>query len=199
MIDLRLGDCREWLATLPQVDAVVTDPPYGIRMARSRRMVVERGFAVSAWDDAPISQEDIDLVRSKGKAVVIWGGNYYYLPPTRGFLIWDKKNDGRDFAECEFAWTNVDSVARMFRMRPQNMDGGKVHPTQKPLALMEWIVARITNPGDTVLDPFMGSGTTGVACVKLGRNFIGGEIDPTHYATAQRRIADAQAQLALPV
>jgi DNA modification methylase len=196
-VELILGDCLDVLPGLGAVDCVITDPPYGIGIARSHRLVVERGIQVSDWDDKPAAQSTIDLLLKLADKVVIWGGNYFRLPPTRGYLVWDKDNDGRDFGECEYAWTNVDSVSRMFRYRPQNMDGGKVHPTQKPIALMKWCLERVSQPGDTVLDPFMGSGSTGVACVQLGRNFIGIEKDEGYFAIAQRRIAAAQAQPAL--
>jgi len=126
---------------------------------------------------------------------VIFGGNYFRLPPSRGWIVWDKKNDGRDFAEAELAWTNVDGVVRVFRKRPQNMDGGKVHPTQKPVSLMEWVLLKFTKKGDTILDPFMGSGSTGVACVRTGRNFIGIEKDPEYFAIAEKRIVGAQPAL----
>jgi DNA modification methylase len=198
-VKLICGDCLDVLPGLASgsVDAVVTDPPYGIGIARSHRLVVEKGWAAGEWDDVPLDQSAIDLLVGLAPNVIIWGGNYYRMPPTRGYLVWDKDNDGRDFGECEYAWTTLDSVSRIFRYRPQNMDGGKVHPTQKPIALMKWCVEKISRPGDTILDPYMGSGTTGIACAQLGRNFIGIEKDPHYFAIAQRRIEQAQAQPAL--
>lgn len=190
------GDCIEVMKDIPDksIDAVITDPPYGININKSSRLSVSRGFGKDTWDSKPASKEAIDHIRRIAPIQVIWGGNYFDLPPARCFIIWDKNNDGRDFADCEFAWTNIDAVARIFRKRPMNMDGGKVHPTQKPIALMKWIIEKYTKPGDTILDPFMGSGTTGVACVQTGRDFIGVEIDPTYFAIAERRIAEAQLQ-----
>ena len=193
-------DCLEFMRTMPagSVDAVITDPPYGIGITHSPRISVSRGFDGN-WDDAPASQEYINAVVFLGVPSVVWGGNYFVLPTSRCWLVWDKDNDGRDFAEAELAWTNLDAVVRVFRHRPQNMDGGKVHPTQKPLALMRWCIEMLTSPGATVFDPFMGSGTTGVACVQTGRNFIGIEIDPTYYAIAEKRIKEAQMQLRLEI
>jgi len=121
------------------------------------------------------------------------GGNYFELPPTRCPLVWDKDNAGRDFADFEMAWTNFDQVARRFVFRPINMDGGKVHPTQKPIALMEWCLGFLPK-ARTILDPFMGSGTTGVACAKLGRKFIGIELEPKYFDIACKRIDDAYRQ-----
>ena len=188
---LYCGDCREILPTLGKVDAVVTDPPYGIGITRSHRLATSRGMGGMSWDDIPADDETIATLIQASECI-IWGGNYYKLPSTRCILVWDKQNDGRDFADLELAWTNIDAVARIFRMRPMNMDGGKVHPTQKPAALMQWCVEKIV--AQTILDPFMGSGTTGVACARLGRKFIGVELEPKYFDIACRRIEEAQRQ-----
>jgi site-specific DNA-methyltransferase (adenine-specific) len=193
------GDCLEVLPTLPDgsVDVVITDPPYGIGINKSPRLSVSRGFGADTWDDEPY-YEHIEYIFHKyqDRTIAMWGGNYYtnILPPQRGWLIWDKLNDGRDFGEAELCWTNVDTVIRRYKKFPVKMDGGKVHPTQKPIEVMKWVVELATNPGDTILDPFMGSGTTGVACHLTGRNFIGIEIDPTYFDIAVKRIQDAQRQ-----
>jgi DNA modification methylase len=191
MIQLFCGDCLEIMPTLGRVDAVVTDPPYGININKSHRLSVSRGFGGDTWDDKPIDINTTDLLFVKSNNQIIWGGNYFELPPTRCFLIWDKNNDGRDFADVELAWTSLDRVARIFRKRPMNMDGGKVHPTQKPLALMEWCLSFLPD-AVTILDPFMGSGTTGVACVNMGKSFIGIEKDPQYFEIAKERIAEAE-------
>lgn len=190
-VQLFCGDCLEIMPTLGKVDAVVTDPPYGININKSHRLSISRGFGSDTWDGKPIDLNTIDLLFARSNNQIIWGGNYFELPPTRCFLIWDKNNDGRDFADVELAWTSLDKVARIFRKRPMNMDGGKVHPTQKPLALMEWCLLFLPN-AVTILDPFMGSGTTGVAAVNLGRNFIGIEKDPQYFEIAKERIAEAE-------
>ena len=194
MIKLILGDCLEEMPKLAGIDAVITDPPYGIGITKSPRISLSRGFS-GDWDDKPASANHIDMMLAFDVPSVIFGGNYFRLPPSRGWIVWDKKNDGRDFAEAELAWTNVDGVVRVFRKRPQNMDGGKVHPTQKPVSLMEWVLLKFTKKGDTILDPFMGSGSTGVACVRTGRNFIGIEKDPEYFAIAEKRIVGAQPAL----
>lgn len=128
-VELILGDCLEVLPTLGKFDAVVTDPPYGIGITKSNRLAVSRGMGGKSWDDAPIGLEIIDMLRSVADNQIIWGGNYFELPPSRAPLVWDKNNAGRDFADFEMAWTNLDMVARRFIFRPMNMDGGKVHPT----------------------------------------------------------------------
>ena len=122
------------------------------------------------------------------------GGNYFNLPPSRHYLIWDKNNAGRDFADCEFAWTNQDANARIKQLRPMNMDGGKVHPTQKPISIMQWSIEQCKNKPQTILDPFMGSGTTGVAAIQLGRTFTGIEREPKYFDIACERIEQAYAQ-----
>ena len=189
---LYLGDCREILPTLPKVDAVVTDPPYGININASSRLSVSRGFGGETWDDEPIDAALIASLMDAGRQQIIWGGNYFELPPTRCFLIWDKNNAGRDFADVEMAWTNIDAVARRLMFRPMNMDGGKQHPTQKPVEVMKWCLDHIE--GAAVMDPFMGSGSTGVACVKRGFRFIGIEREARYFDIACRRIEQAYAQ-----
>jgi site-specific DNA-methyltransferase (adenine-specific) len=190
---LYLGDCREILPTLSGVDAVVTDPPYGIGITKSNRISVSRGFGGDDWDDATPDSATIAAIVSKATSAIVWGGNYFDLPPTRCVLVWDKINEGRDFADLEMAWTNIDAVARIFRRRPMNMDGGKVHPTQKPVELMRWCLEKIPHAA-TIFDPFMGSGSTGVACIQFGRRFIGCEISPIYFDIACRRIEEATKQ-----
>lgn len=190
---LYLGDCRDILPTLGKVDAVVTDPPYGIGITKSNRLAVSRGMGGKSWDnETPDANFLAEIVRMT-KQAIIWGGNYFSLPATRCILVWDKQNDGRDFADLEMAWTNIDAVARIFRMRPQSMDGGKVHPTQKPIRLMKWCIDKLNNP-QTILDPFGGSGSTAVAATLMGRQSIYIERDPEYFDIACKRIEQAQRQ-----
>ena len=188
-----LGDCRDVLPTLGKVDAVVTDPPYGIDAGNGigRADRIRIGNNKKSWDERPA---DINVLLALDVPTVIWGGNYFGLPASRGFLIWDKNNSGRDFADCEMAWTNQDSNARLMTLRPMNMDGGKVHPTQKPIVIMEWCITYLPEDCETILDPYCGSASTGVACVKLGRKFIGIELDPDYFEIACDRIRKAYAQ-----
>jgi len=195
---LYLGDCLEILPTLGQVDAVITDPPYGINasagIGRSDRIRV--GKDNFKWDKvaAVIDKEFL----SYANHYVIWGGNYFALPATRGYLVWDKNNSGRDFADCEMAWTNQDANSRLKTLRPMNMDGGKIHPTQKPVKIMEWCIDYLPYC-QTILDPFMGSGTTGVACENLDRKFIGIEINEKYFDIACKRIEAACKNLKLNI
>ena len=197
-IDLRLGDCLEILPTLADnsVDAVITDPPYGMNSHNMRNAVA---FMSVDWDTEPISEAHLfECVRVSNNQI-IWGGNYFNLPPNRCYLIWDKGASmyGRSWAECEYAWTSFDKVARIYKLSSGREK--KQHPTQKPLELMKWCIENYTNPGDTILDPFMGSGTTGVACVQTGRNFIGIEIEDKYFEIAEKRIKEAQLQMRMSI
>ena len=188
---LYLGDCAAVLPTLEAVDAVLMDPPYGIDITKSNRLAKSRGMGGKSWDSAPA---DIAWLNTTETPSIVWGGNYFELPAYRAPLVWDKNNAGRDFADFEMAWTNLDMVARRFVMRPMNMDGGKVHPTQKPVALMQWCIGHLPKDAETILDPFMGSGTTLVACAKMGRKGIGIELDPDYFEIACRRVEEAYRQ-----
>jgi site-specific DNA-methyltransferase (adenine-specific) len=190
---LYCGDCREMLDTI-SADAIVTDPPYGIGINKSQRLSVTRGHGDEDWDNEPIDADCIALLRASARWHIIWGGNYFPLLPRRCFLIWDKLNAGRDFADVEMAWTNIDAVARRFQMRPMNMDGGKLHPTQKPIEVMKWCLDQLPDDCLSVCDPFMGSGSTGVACAKRGLKFIGIERLPKYFDIACCRIEQAYQQ-----
>ena len=187
------GDCLEILPTLPKVDAVITDPPYGIGITRSNRLAVSRGMGGGDWDDAPPEAAALAGIIAKGVQAIVWGANYFGLPPARCVLVWDKQNDGRDFADLEMAWTNVDAVARIFRMRPMNMDGGKEHPAQKPVRLMKWCIDKCAAP-TSILDPYAGSGSTGVASAEAGIAFIGIERERKYFDIACERIDNAYRQ-----
>lgn len=195
---LYLGDCMEVLPTLPKVDAVITDPPYGIGAGRMNlgKWVTSR-MEKGDWDAVTPSGELLAAILALGDKHVIWGGNYFSLPPSRGFLVWDKGPGfrGRDFAECEVAWCSMDMNARLFARDPLAAGDyrGKEHPTQKPVPLMAWCLERAGSPRLT-LDPFMGSGSTGVAATQLGLSFIGIEREPRYFDIACRRIEDAQRQ-----
>ena len=204
---LYLGDCLEILQTLDRVDAVITDPPYGIGEAAGKNasrsnLAVAKDFGNDSWDDAPISDELMQMVRSAGKWCVIFGGNYYAMPAAKCWLVWDKENGLSDFADCELAWTNLPKAVRRIRymwngMLRANGEARGDHPTQKPIGVMEWIISHVPEPNHVILDPFMGSGTTGVACARTGRAFIGIEIEPKYFDIACERIENAQRQVRL--
>lgn len=194
-VTLYQGDCREILPTLSKFDACVTDPPYGIGMDGGN--VGYKGFnnfEKLNWDKTAPDAALIDLVLSSAERHIIWGGNYFTLPPRRCFLVWDKGAGfkGRSYAECELAWASFDANARIFSHDPLAKGDykGKFHPTQKPIAVMRWCIGFL--PGArNIIDPFMGSGSTGCAAVKMGRQFSGIERHPAYFDAACKRIEAA--------
>jgi len=202
--ELWLGDCRDILPTLPKVDAVVTDWPYGIGEAAGKNasrgnLATAKDYGDDDWDDKPIDAELVALTRAAGRWNILFGGNYYPCPATSCWLVWDKENGSNDFADCELAWTNLPKAVRRLRymwngmLRAHGEPRGD-HPTQKPIGVMKWAIGHLPEPNQTILDPFMGSGTTGVAAVQMGRKFIGIEREERYFQIACRRIEDAQRQ-----
>lgn len=190
---LLLGDCLEILPTLGKVDAIVTDPPYGIGFAAQPTKWQRRaGKEARDWDDTVV--ERLPELLALGSIQAVWGGNYYSLPPSRGWMSWFKPDAPPSMASVELCWTNLDRNARQISYSIGATNPERVgHPTQKPLAVMRWQLEQLPD-ASTILDPFMGSGTTGVACVKLGRRFIGIEIDEGYFEIACERIRKAYAQ-----
>ena len=195
---LYLGDCQDILPSLGQVDAVVTDPPYGIGSiwkggsskgwGNAKQQTAKR----NEWDKYAPSEQTFLSLMQKSVYQIFWGGNYYILPPSRGWLVWNKPERNFTLSEAELAWTNLEKPIRVFDYRRSDPD--RKHPTQKPVALMEWCIQKLPDTAKTILDPFMGSGTTGVACAKLGRSFIGIERDEEYFDIACRRIEEAYKQ-----
>lgn len=205
---LILGDCLEILPTLGRFDACVTDPPYGIGVDRTMAAqsgtkygaaaAPKRHYAATDWDNAPITPENIALLRSVSDHQIIFGGNYFELPPARCWLVWDKENGTNAFADCELAWTSLDKPVRRISWMWNGMlrRGGEArneHPTQKPLEVMTWALGHLKD-SQSIIDPYMGSGTTGVACAHLGLKFTGIEREPKYFDIACRRIEEAYRQ-----
>jgi DNA modification methylase len=197
---LHLGDCRDILPTLGKVDAVVTDPPYGIGADKAAAKNDGKwGWAFygkTDWDNARPPAECFDLILAASKAQIIWGGNYFtdFLRPTMQWLVWDKGQRDFSLADCEFAWSSQHKASRIFDYaRAKALLDGKEHPTQKPVQLMKWCMTFLPD-AKTILDPFMGSGTTGVAAVQMQRHFIGIEREERYFDIACKRIEDAQRQ-----
>lgn len=202
-IKLFCGDCLEILPTLEagSADAVVTDPPYGIgdRLTRGgggggwHRMTTS---GAEKWDNVPPNAV-FDHIFRLSKHQIIWGGNFFPLPVCKKPLCWDKvRPNQKNVSEWEYAWTSFVGRAQMFKYCANGgfiLKTPRVHPTQKPEPLMEWCV-NFMPEGCTVFDPFMGSGTTGVACVKTGRKFIGIELDRGYFDIAVKRIEKAIAE-----
>lgn len=196
---LYLGDCMDILPTLPRVDAVVTDPPYGIKRDGRHKSTGShgghKGYEFLGWDMSRPSKEFFDQILVKSDLQIIWGGNYFadLLPATSKWLFWDK-GQRIDQADGELAWTSMSGALRVLLLnRAAIAKDGAIHPTQKPLSLMRWCLGFLPD-AQTILDPFMGSGSTGVAAVQMGRKFIGIEREPKYFDIACRRIEDAYLQ-----
>lgn len=198
---LILADCREVLPSLGPVDAVVTDPPYGIGADKGAGKSADKWTEFTGaerWDESPLSGDLLAAVLALAPTTIIWGGNYFALPPASCWLIWDKETAGiTTFADAEVAWTNLPKAIRLKRhlwSGPyMKVREERHHPTQKPLAIMEWCLDQLPSLAATC-DPFMGSGTTGVACVRKGNPFVGVERDERFFDIACRRIAEAYKQ-----
>lgn len=194
------GDCREILPHLDKVDLVLTDPPYGIGEAagknkRRGNLAIAKDYGDLTWDDKPVAIDLIQAIIDKAIKAIIFGGNYYPLPPSSCWLIWDKENGTNDFADCELAWTNLQQAVRLRRHQWNGMlrkgQEQRNHPTQKPLDLMKWCIVQADKREkcELILDPFMGSGTTLVAAKNLNRKSIGIELEEKYCEIAAKRLS----------
>jgi site-specific DNA-methyltransferase (adenine-specific) len=216
------ADCLEVLRELPDksVDLILADPPYGIGEdgSRSKGRIRKDSFNAckhlsfeakqypkTEWDNAPPSAEFFAEMKRIGKNQIVWGGNYFtaHLTASPCWLVWDKDNGETDFADCELAWTSFRSAVRYFKWRwmgfwQERMSiherETRYHPTQKPVPLFKWCVHNYSKPGDLILDPFAGSGTTALACHALGRRFICIERELEYVNVARNRLLQLQAQ-----
>lgn len=181
------ADCREVMPHLDRVDLVLTDPPYGIgdRMQGGTWGAAEKYADFRAWDIAP-DQTILSAVCSLGRQVIIWGGNYFALSPSRCWLVWDKKNAVPTMADCELAWTNLDKPAKRFSCGVGVHSFG--HPTEKPMPLFSWCIMQARDV-QCIADPFMGSGTSLRAAKNLGLKAVGIEIEEKYCEVAAKRMA----------
>ena len=189
------GDCNDAVETLFGMESLITDPPYGIAgvwkggWGHGWGNAQQQSGIRNEWDARPPTKALLAYLLSITRQQIIWGGNYFELPLSRCWLVWNKPERGFSLSEAELAWTNRDNVVRVFDGPRSESD--RLHPTQKPVALMQWCVEKTSGH---VLDPFMGVGSTGVACTKLGRRFTGIEIHEPYFDIACRRIEEAWKQ-----
>ena len=200
------GDCREILPTFPDksFDLVLTDPPYGI-LGGSKSIGGSNIVAANVYDlswDVRLPQVEIVSIAALGLRAVVWGGNYYEFPPTNSLFVWDKKvqNGWEDnFSDGEIAWTSWAHPLRIYRqlwMGALRKNGEvRIHPTQKPVDLFRWCIIQSGDP-HSILDPFMGSGTTLVAAKQLGRKAVGIEIEEKYCEIAVKRLAQMEMSFA---
>lgn len=190
------ADCMDVLKQLPDkcVDLVLTDPPYGIGISSNP---VRQKHTKKDWDNCIPTDDIFNEIFRISKNQIIWGGNYFNLPPSQGFFIWDKIQPEKfSLAMCEFAWSSIQQPAKMFSYSVLK-EKEKIHPTQKPVQLFQWLLGRETKEGDLILDCFSGSGTTAVACHNLKRHFICIEKDPDYWAVSVKRLEEARRQMSI--
>ena len=204
-------------------DLAIVDPPYGInadlfnngsgykdhsqKESTSKRIQKGRlnqgagklktrvlNNADCSWDREPPSKEYFAELQRVSKQQIIWGGNYFDLPPSRGVIVWDKMQPWENFSQIEYAWSSFDRPSALFRYR-STTDKGKIHPTQKPVALYEWLINRYAKDGDTILDTHAGSASSLIACHRTGHKYVGFEIDEYYYGMAKKRLEAETAQV----
>jgi site-specific DNA-methyltransferase (adenine-specific) len=197
-------DCLVDLVNYPDnhFDLAIVDPPYGIASNPSKhggsgagklknRKLNQSAKKFKSWDIVP-SKEYFDELFRVSKNQIIWGGNYFNLPPTRCVIAWDKVQPFPNFSQIEMAWTSFDKPAKLFKY--DNRTGGKIHPTQKPIELYTFCLNHFANEGDLILDTHLGSGSSRIACHLNDYNFCGYEIDEEYYNIAERRFRPYQNQ-----
>jgi len=181
----------------------ICDPPYGINinMNMGRRKNERKKHADKAWDDSTPDEAYFRELFRVSENQIIWGGNYFKLPPTRCMIVWDKGEGfyNRKYAEAELAWTSFDKNVKIYKRDPLAKGDyrGKIHPTQKPITLYRWLLQHYAKPGDKILDTHVGSASSLIACHQMGFDFVGFEIDPDYYQAATKRLERARAQVSM--
>lgn len=204
-ITLINGDCMDYMRSLPDnlFDLAVVDPPYSKANGDVERTggtwAAKYGTSIRDWDIAPSDEYFKELFRVS-RNQIIWGGNYFSLPPTRCFLIWRKLTISESFsmAMAEYAWTSFDGNAKVYECMPQGRKNDiRVHPCQKPIELYAWILRQYAKDGDKILDTHLGSGSSAIAAMELGYEFVGIEIDKDYYEAAKNRLLKRKQQMTL--
>lgn len=195
------GYCMDYLKEFPDdyFDLCICDPPYGLLDAGMQTGGCTGPFkdrlfnnkAIKDWDKAP-SQEYFDQIFRVSRNQIIWGGNYFRLPPCRCFVVWDKLQPWENFSRCEYAWTSFKRPSKLFQF--DNRYKGKIHPTQKPLELYLYLLSQFADENDTILDTHTGSASSLIACHQLYHRYIGFEINETFYNIAKKRLEEETAQ-----
>ena len=184
-------DCLEYMRTLPDnaFQLAIADPPYGIGAASmTMGSGKNRQWTKKDWDTEIPMDEFFDELMRVSAEQIIWGGNYFPLPLNGNWIVWDKKNPNLSFAEGELAWCSIKRNLRIFQFYTGNVDnGGRIHPTQKPVALYAWLLKNYAKPGDRIFDPMMGSQSSRIAAYKMGFDYVGCELDKEYFAKGCER------------
>lgn len=223
-LDLRHADCMDVMREYPDghFDLAIVDPPYGIsapkigmgagysdgkyyahgrknRLSAGAGKLKDRKLQTMSteWDATPPPPEYFVELRRVSKNQVVWGGNYFPLPPTRCIVCWDKEQPWENFSQWEFAWTSFDKPAALFKWQNGSNEPGKIHPTQKPVAVYNWLLRRYAQAGQRILDTHLGSGSIAIACYYFGAHLTATEKDAAHFEAMQARVAAETAQAPL--
>mgnify|MGYP003132134086 CR=1 FL=1 len=201
MVELHNMDCMELMKRYPDnyFDLSIVDPPYGIEESggvSGGETLHKKGRRFSRkellrWDKKP-NKKYFDELARVSKNRIIWGGNYFNLPPTRCVIVWDKVQPWETFSKVEIAWTSFAGPANLFKF--DNRTGGKIHPTQKPIALYKWLLDNYAKQGDKILDTHLGSGSSAIAAYQLGYDFVGCELDKDYFQAMEKRVKQAMKQ-----
>ena len=195
-------DCMEGMKEFPEkyFDLAVVDPPYGISV--NHNMGRRKGYKPSnykkvIWDDCIPSDEYFEQLFFVSKNQIIWGANYFKMPPTKSFIVWRKPqiSENVSFSMLEYAWASFDSTSKEWIGISAEKD--RIHPTQKPVALYRWILKNYAKPGDKILDTHVGSASSLIACHELGLDYVGFELDEEYYQKARERLEAVNAQTSL--
>ena len=199
-------DCMEGMKRYgdKHFSLAICDPPYGIDIANmnmgvglsSKASKIEnRKWKQKDWDSKPPDKKYFDELFRISKNQIIWGGNYFQLPPCKHYIVWDKQlPQGLSFADCEMAWTSFNKAPRIFRYSTYNDKKMKFHPTQKPVKLYKWLLHNYAKPGDLILDTHVGSASSLIACYDMGFDAVGFELDKDYYEASKKRLEEFMAQ-----
>ena len=203
MIELLNMDCMDYMSGVNDnaFDFAIVDPPYGLgkklTSGGGQHLKFKNHKEIESWDVAPPAEYFESLFRVS-KHQIIWGGNYFNLPPCRGFIVWDKKQSVPNFSACEFAWSSVDTVSKLFSYRQAGCFGEKkIHPCQKPVDLYSFLLHTFCKPGQKILDTHVGSGSSAIAAHYFGVDYVGTELDKNYFDAAVNRYQEATAQTTL--
>ncbi len=193
-------DCVEAMKEFPDkfFELAIVDPPYGMPKdsthgrGKLKNRILNNG-GVEEWDIAPLKEYFEELFRVS-KMQIIWGGNYFALPPSRGFVIWDKEQPFENFSGCEYAWLSTPTVSKIFRLAATRTGEDKIHPTQKPVKLYKWLLSNYAKEGDKILDTHLGSGSSRIAAHGMGFDFYGYELSPEYFEKQEKRFQNYVSQ-----
>ena len=204
MIELLNCDCMEYMATVPDkyFDLAIVDPPYGLERYKSNdggnsKKITSFGGNTSNWNNTKPSTKYFEELFRTSQNQIIWGANNFELPASEYFIVWDKGQFMPSFARCEYAWTNRKIPAKIFEERSQ--DKFRIHPTQKPVALYNWLLTNYAKKGQRILDTHLGSGSSAIAAHYFGVDFVGCELDKDYFEAAKARFDMATKQLAMSI